>query len=123
MTDISLKKKPTYLFKVDSISLSAIMSTVMPEQPQKEEEEDEEQGEEFVFEDSTDEENLLEESEENASESAPLSERENNETSRSNLQTHTENKSQDVCKDSPPAGQEGESVKDATTIPLSGKYN
>lgn len=95
------------------------MSTVMPEQPQKEAEEDEEQGEEFVFEDSTDEENLLEESEENASESAPLSERENNETSRSNLQTHTENKSQDVCKDSPPAGQEGESVKDATTIPLS----
>ncbi|XP_051270583.1 rho guanine nucleotide exchange factor 10-like protein isoform X3 [Dicentrarchus labrax] len=88
------------------------MSTVMSQQPPKEdeEEEDEEQGEEFLFEDSTDEDKLQEDSKGISSDSVksvPLSKKEGSETSDS-TQLHTT---------SPPAGQEGISTKDVTSVP------
>ncbi|XP_041813379.1 rho guanine nucleotide exchange factor 10-like protein isoform X1 [Chelmon rostratus] len=94
------------------------MSTVMSQQLPKEdeEEEDEEQGEEFVFEDSTDEEKLQEDSKGISSDSRPaqLSTKEGSETSDSAAQTGTD--STPHVRSSPPAGQEGISTKDVASI-------
>ncbi|TMS18875.1 Rho guanine nucleotide exchange factor 10 [Larimichthys crocea] len=82
------------------------MSTVMSQQPPKEdgEEEDEEQGEEFTFEDSTDEEKLQEDSKGISSDSQLSKMEVKNTDSTQRLQT------------SPPAGQEGIPTKDVASV-------
>ncbi|XP_040889833.1 rho guanine nucleotide exchange factor 10-like protein isoform X2 [Toxotes jaculatrix] len=95
------------------------MSTVMSQQPPKddEEEEDEEQGEEFVFEDSMDEEKPQEDSKGISSDcvsSVQVSKKEHSETSGNVLETVTDNPQ--LPKTSPPAGQEGIPTKDAASI-------
>ncbi|XP_019110486.2 rho guanine nucleotide exchange factor 10-like protein isoform X2 [Larimichthys crocea] len=82
------------------------MSTVMSQQPPKEdgEEEDEEQGEEFTFEDSTDEEKLQEDSKGISSDSQLSKMEVKNTDSTQGLQT------------SPPAGQEGIPTKDVASV-------
>lgn len=86
------------------------MSTVMSQQPPKEdgEEEDEEQGEEFTFEDSTDEEKLQEDSKGISSDSQLSKMEVKNTDSTQRLQT------------SPPAGQEGIPTKDVASVSTAG---
>ncbi|XP_044037919.1 rho guanine nucleotide exchange factor 10-like protein isoform X1 [Siniperca chuatsi] len=83
------------------------MSTVMSQQPPKEdeEEEDEEQGEEFLFEDSTDEEKVQEDSKGIGSDSV-----------RSDQMSQTGADSTQLLRTSPPAGQEGIPTKDGASI-------
>ncbi|XP_018535020.1 rho guanine nucleotide exchange factor 10-like protein isoform X1 [Lates calcarifer] len=102
------------------------MSTVLSQQPPKEDEEedDEEQGEEFVFEDSTDEEKLQEDSKGislDCVSSVHMSKKVDTEASDSVSQT-VKDKTQ-LPKISPPAGQEGNPTKDlsisAADVPVS----
>lgn len=100
------------------------MSTVMSQQPPKEdeEEEDEEQGEEFLFEDSTDEEKLQEDSKgisPDSVQSVQLSKKEDSETSGSVSQTGTDS-TQLLHRTSPPAGQEDTPTKDVASISTAG---
>lgn len=97
------------------VTFSGIMSTVLSQQPPKEDEEedDEEQGEEFVFEDSTDEEKLQEDSKGislDCVSSVHMSKKVDIEASDSVSQT-VKDKTQ-LPKISPPAGQEGNPTKD-----------
>ncbi|XP_062271880.1 rho guanine nucleotide exchange factor 10-like protein isoform X2 [Scomber scombrus] len=94
------------------------MSAVITQQPPKEdeEEEEEEQGEEFVFEDSTDEEKLQEDSKGVGPESAKpvqMSKKEDSVTSDNVSQTVTDS-TQQLSKPLPPAGQEEIPTKDVT---------
>ncbi|XP_047438370.1 rho guanine nucleotide exchange factor 10-like protein isoform X2 [Mugil cephalus] len=88
------------------------MSIMMSQQPPKddEEEDDEEKGEEFEFEDSTDDEKLQEDGKRISSECVQVSKQEASETSGSASQTATD--VEQLPKTSPPAGPE-EIVKDA----------
>ncbi|XP_029990135.1 rho guanine nucleotide exchange factor 10-like protein isoform X3 [Sphaeramia orbicularis] len=97
------------------------MSTVMSQQPPKEdeEEEDEEQGEEFVFEDSTDEEKPQEESKGSISESVGSVQSPKTQTNDTSdiLQTPTERpQEQQLSNTSPPAGQEGTLTTEKASI-------
>ncbi|XP_058487431.1 rho guanine nucleotide exchange factor 10-like protein isoform X2 [Solea solea] len=95
------------------------MSTVMSQQPPKEDEEedDEEQGEEFQFDDSTDEDTFCEDSRGTGSDcvaSVQVSNKEDSGTSESVSQTITDSKQ--LPKASPPAGQEGDIPTKAVTF-------
>lgn len=102
------------------------MSNVMSQQPPKEdeEEEDEEQGEEFVFEDSADEEKLQEDSKGVGPDSArpvQLSKKEGSVTSDGVSQTVTDS-TQQLPGSLPPAGKEEIPTKDVTStadVPVS----
>ncbi|KAM3621676.1 uncharacterized protein V6R79_014380 [Siganus canaliculatus] len=95
------------------------MSTVMIQQPPKEdeEEEDEEQGEEFSFEDSTDEEKPQEDTKEMSSHSAKsvqTRQKEGSGTLGQESQTGTD--CTQPLKTAPPAGQEGITADDAAPV-------
>ncbi|XP_038551361.1 rho guanine nucleotide exchange factor 10-like protein isoform X2 [Micropterus salmoides] len=92
------------------------MSTVMSQQPPKEdeEEEDEERGEEFLFEDSMDEEKLQEDSKGTGSVRSDQSKKEDRQTSDSVPQTGTD--STQLLRTSPSAGQEDIPTKDVASI-------
>lgn len=99
------------------------MSTVMSQQPPKEEEEEEEeeQGEEFLFEDSTDEEKLQEDSKGISSDSVrsvQLPKKEDSESSGSVSQTGTD--SAHLLRTLPPAGQEGTPTTDVASTSEAG---
>lgn len=99
------------------------MSTVMSQQPPKEDEEDEdeEQGEEFLFEDSTDEEKLQEDSKGIGSDSVKsvqLSKKEDSKTSDS--VSHTGTDSTQLTRTLPPAGQEGVPTNEVASISTAG---
>lgn len=98
------------------VSFSEIMSTVMSQQPPKEdeEEEDEERGEEFLFEDSMDEEKLQEDSKGTGSVRSDQSKKEDRQTSDSVPQTGTD--STQLLRTSPSAGQEDIPTKDVASI-------
>ncbi|XP_045888409.1 rho guanine nucleotide exchange factor 10-like protein isoform X4 [Micropterus dolomieu] len=92
------------------------MSTVMSQQPPKEdeEEEDEERGEEFLFDDSMDEEKLQEDSKGTGSVRSDQSKKEDRQTSDSVPQTGTD--STQLLRTSPSAGQEDIPTKDVASI-------
>lgn len=102
------------------------MSTVMSQQPLKEdeEEEDEEQGEEFIFEDSADDEKPQEDSKGVGPDNAipvQLSKKEGSETSDSVSRAVTD--STQLPRPLPPQGQEEIPTKDVTSFPTAGTFS
>lgn len=100
------------------LTLSAIMSAMMSHQPPKEDEEedDEEQGEEFVFEDSEDEEKTLEDCKAITSdcvELSPTSKNESSEPPGGVLQRAAD--STQLIKSAPPAGPESTTASNPST--------
>ncbi|KAM4588604.1 rho guanine nucleotide exchange factor 10-like protein isoform 1-T1 [Odontesthes bonariensis] len=93
------------------------MSTMTPHQPPKEDEDedDDEQGEEFVFEDSTDEEKPMKDSKENIPQYAQVLKKENNEAPAAVSLTATE--STQLPESSPPAGPGRITTSDVVSIP------